>query len=125
MKYLCSSELTHFGILGMKWGVRRTPEQLSRRQGKTSKPDSADRKSATKATSKGVKGMSNAELKNYIDRMNLEQQYKQLNAKNKSAGQKWVLDFMSSTSKQIAAEYAKKYAVKGIDALIRKAGGGS
>lgn len=28
-----NSELTHHGIKGMHWGVRRTPEQLQRAQG--------------------------------------------------------------------------------------------
>lgn len=35
MSYLDSLELEHYGILGMKWGVRRTPEQLGHRTSKT------------------------------------------------------------------------------------------
>lgn len=27
-RFHCTSELTHYGIKGMKWGVRRSPEQL-------------------------------------------------------------------------------------------------
>lgn len=35
MSYLDSLELEHYGILGMKWGVRRTPEQLGHKVTKT------------------------------------------------------------------------------------------
>jgi hypothetical protein len=27
--------LIHYGILGMKWGIRRTPEQLARARGRS------------------------------------------------------------------------------------------
>lgn len=39
------NELTHYGVLGMKWGIRRTPEQLSHRP---TKEERKERKRLTK-----------------------------------------------------------------------------
>ena len=34
--------LQHYGLLGMKWGVRRTPAQLTRANGRAGKTESSD-----------------------------------------------------------------------------------
>lgn len=68
---MTESELYHYGIKGMKWGVRK----------KRSKTDgwSDDAKEAYRIKKKKVNQMSNAELRKVNERRNLERNYKQLN----------------------------------------------
>lgn len=72
--YLC-----HWGIKGQKWGVRRyqnrdgtlTAEgKIRYSNGHTSHPD------YVRAHSKKIEDMSDEELRTYVNRLNLESQYK-------------------------------------------------
>lgn len=92
-----SNELMHYGILGMKWGVRRTPEQLARARGQTKseselgskKPNTTAKKISSKSK-KSISEMSDDELNKAVRRLQLEQQYRQLNPETVSTGQKFV-----------------------------------
>lgn len=73
-------ELYHYGVLGMKWGVRRAQKQLGRIDRKAKKGNwSDDAKEAAKIQTKKVNQMSNAELNKLNNRKNLERNYHQLN----------------------------------------------
>lgn len=75
------NELYHYGVLGMKWGVRR---------GRKSRPMSDDAREASNIKKKKVSEMSNAELKKLNERMNLERNYSQLNPSAVKRGAKAV-----------------------------------
>lgn len=75
-------ELYHAGIKGMKWGVRRYQNKdgsLTPAGKKRYSNWSDDAKTAASIKKKGVKEMSNAEIKKLNERTRLEQEYSRLN----------------------------------------------
>ena len=75
-----NNELYHYGVLGMRWGIRRDKSISS---GKSSNK----RKSTNQ---KAVKDLSNDELKAKITRLELEKRYRDLNPPTVSRGRKFV-----------------------------------
>ena len=115
-----NKELRHYGILGMRWGVRRSERQLARIDKKSKKQNwSEDAETAAKIKTKNVKQLSNAELKKLNERIRLENEYANLNKRQKGAGEKFVTDIMRETAKNTITSYttplAKKYTDKGIN----------
>ena len=78
---MTENELYHFGVKGMKWGVRKSRSSSGSSKKKRSKTDgwSDDAKEAYRINKKKVNQMSNAELKKLNERRNLERNYHQLN----------------------------------------------
>jgi hypothetical protein len=86
--------LAHYGVKGMKWGVRRTAKQLresaSKRSKGTERPESTDSKRARELGKNTARQLSNKEIQEFNKRMNLEAQYNNMNPGRITKGQKQV-----------------------------------
>lgn len=74
--------LYHYGKMGMKWGVRKAKRNTPK--------GSPDHERARKLNAKGAKHLSNTELKELTNRMQLEKQYSSLNPSKMKKGMKIV-----------------------------------
>lgn len=72
--------LEHFGVKGMKWGVRKNRSGSASEDAQ--RADAARKKIKTEG---GTKALSNKELQDLVTRMNLEQQYSTLTGKQKKS----------------------------------------
>ena len=106
--------LYHHGIRGMRWGVRR-PDGPDGTVG-----GSNDHRQAKLLKKKGSKNLSNAELKAYVDRMNLEKQYAKLNEKEVSAGRKFVQDILVGAGKTALTTFVTKQMTTQLEKVVLK-----
>jgi len=99
--------LAHFGILGMKWGVRRPtgPDGLVRSSGKSKKEVAEDFKKSREVKAKGYKNISTEELKELTNRMQLEKTLRELKVSDYSKGLD-VVKAITAAGTTIAALYA-------------------
>lgn len=94
--------LAHYGVLGMKWGVRKDKKSSGVKKRRSRK--------------KELKSMSDDELRKKINRLNMERQYKDLTKTNLEKGKDYVMGIASTSYKAattaaltaaIAARYKK------------------
>ncbi len=107
--YYDDNELYHHGIKGMKWGVRRTPAQLGHDTGGVDlqkakkkveaantivnesqninrKVSSRKQKKMQKQQVQNAKAMTDQELRERVNRLNMEQQYARLTTEQMNTG---------------------------------------
>ena len=117
--------LEHYGVKGMKWGIRKdrsskssgTKKKSSRSEARAKKKRAA---AATKAAS-SPKNMTNEELRRRNERMRLEQEYKRLKKSGRpSSGP--VVDYLAELGERQLKRVANNAIDYGVDALLESAG---
>jgi len=109
--------LNHYGILGMRWGVRRRRKVTA---GKSKTNLSDDYKKKEELKKRDPKSLSNQELKALNERMQLEKQYKDLTRNEISAGKRIVQEVLASAAKETAKNFVAKTMTKSLENLVEK-----
>lgn len=114
--------LQHYGVKGMRWGVRRTQEQLD-----SDSSDASTKKSVQSKVAKNygsIDVLSNQELQALVTRMNLEQQYSRLsatdNVKISSKGRLWVKERVTKVGNKKVDQLIDFGINKAVDAAIAR-----
>lgn len=119
-----SNELTHHGIIGQKWGVRRfqnsdgslTSRGRERYGVGEERGSTGDESKETSGKSKrSISEMSDDELNARINRLRMEMQYSELVSKQTTTPEP-----QKSYVKELFAKHAKRFADQSIEKLVPK-----
>ena len=127
---MTENELLHYGVLGMKWGVkkaRKSSDTVDETRRKSNTQNSNTQKSNTqnsntkqqskkfvtkkqrqKQIMEDLNSMSDKELRERLNRMQMEQQYIRMMTPEKSAAKKQVEQFLINEGKNLATQINRK-----------------
>lgn len=97
-----TDELYHYGIKGMKWGIRRTPAQL----GHKTKIANSEEKRQRKLDLKYRRQLSDKDLDQKIERLKKEKQFKELSEEDIAPGRTAVKKFLKSNGGKVLSNAA-------------------
>lgn len=98
--------LMHYGIKGMKWGIRRTEAQLQKARGKLESDANRSEVKRRKATYKNRRTISDDDLRKEVSRLELEKKYKNLVDEDVRPGRTAVQKFLKSTGGRVLTSAA-------------------
>lgn len=127
---MTENELLHYGVLGMKWGVkkaRKSSDTVDETRRKSNTQNSNTQKSNTqnsntkqqskkfvtkkqkqKQIMEDLNSMSDKELRDRLNRMQMEQQYIRMMTPEKSAAKKQVEQFLINEGRNIASQMLRE-----------------
>ena len=116
--YQRGNELYHYGVLGMKWGVRRDRTKLLGRKKKGKGTDDSD------SQKQSISKMTDDELRSRISRLRMEKDYRELTVtksqKRAEKGKKFVEDVLTNSAKNIATQTVTYLMGKGVNKALGK-----
>lgn len=118
--------LNHYGVLGMKWGVRKdrvtgvkkgTPTKGTKKAKRSAtKETSAEHKTKTATKKKKLSQLSNKDLREFNERVRLEKEFSSL---TRSKGQKIVSEILTNVGKTQATYVLNKISKAYLDEVLK------
>ena len=109
--------LEHYGVKGMRWGIRRTDKQLRL----ASEGGLEKKKLGKKTRYKGnVRHISDEELARRIKRLEMEKRYSDLNSRDVSVGEAAAVEVLTTVGKDTAKSTLTGLGKVGVQQVLEK-----